>query len=157
MQMDGKGGKEGMGAITVVLTKDSRLVVLKSKMGRGCDNTYRWVRGRDAANGMSWNDFKALLVEEFCPSNEMEKMELELWNHKMVGGNHAAYTNRFHELARFSTPEIRGMVKATQPTTIQNAVLRAGILTDEAISCGMLSRGSEKRKANDEGAKSGGS
>ncbi|GKE41340.1 putative reverse transcriptase domain-containing protein [Tanacetum coccineum] len=49
------------------------------------------------------------------------------------------------------------MVKATQPTTIQNAVLRAGILTDEAISCGTLSKGSEKRKANDEGAKSGGS
>ncbi|GJT75348.1 putative reverse transcriptase domain-containing protein [Tanacetum coccineum] len=133
------------------------------------------VRGRDAANGMSWNDFKALLVEEFCPSNEMEKLELELWNHKMVGGNHAAYTDRFHELARLVphmvtpessrikryvaglAPEIRGMVKATQPTTIQNAVLRAGILTDEAISCGTLSKGSEKRKANDEGAKSGGS
>ncbi|GKA28040.1 putative reverse transcriptase domain-containing protein [Tanacetum coccineum] len=133
------------------------------------------VRGRDAANGMSWNDFKALLVEEFCPSNEMEKLELELWNHKMVGGNHAAYTDRFHELARLVphmvtpessrikryvaglAPEIRGMVKATQPTTIQNAVLRAGILTDEAISCGTLSKGSEKRKANDEGTKSGGS
>ncbi|GKA13252.1 putative reverse transcriptase domain-containing protein [Tanacetum coccineum] len=133
------------------------------------------VRGRDAANGMSWNDFKALLVEELCPSNEMEKLELELWNHKMVGGNHAAYTDRFHELARLVphmvtpessrikryvaglAPEIRGMVKATQPTTIQNAVLRAGILTDEAISCGTLSKGSEKRKANDEGAKSGGS
>ncbi|GJU70858.1 putative reverse transcriptase domain-containing protein [Tanacetum coccineum] len=133
------------------------------------------VRGRDAANGMSWNDFKALLVEEFCPSNEMEKLELELWNHKMVGGNHAAYTDRFHELARLVphmvtpessrikryiaglAPEIRGMVKATQPTTIQNAVLRASILTDEAISCGTLSKGSEKRKANDEGAKSGGS
>ncbi|GJU00856.1 putative reverse transcriptase domain-containing protein [Tanacetum coccineum] len=127
------------------------------------------------SNGMSWNDFKALLVEELCPSNEMEKLELELWNHKMVGGNHAAYTDRFHELARLVphmvtpessrikryvaglAPEIRGMVKATQPTTIQNAVLRAGILTDEAISCGTLSKGSEKRKANDEGAKSGGS
>ncbi|GKG50189.1 hypothetical protein Tco_0521289, partial [Tanacetum coccineum] len=36
------------------------------------------VRGRDAANRMYWNDFKALLVEELCPSNEMEKLELEL-------------------------------------------------------------------------------
>ncbi|GKB52566.1 reverse transcriptase domain-containing protein [Tanacetum coccineum] len=133
------------------------------------------VRGRDVANGMSWNDFKALLVEEFCPSNEMEKLELELWNHKMVGGNHAAYTDRFHELARLVphmvtpesscikryiaslAPKIKGMVKAVQPTTIQSAVLRAGILTDEAISCGTLSKGSEKRKAEDEGARSGGS
>ncbi|GKA81136.1 reverse transcriptase domain-containing protein [Tanacetum coccineum] len=130
------------------------------------------IRGRDAANGMSWNDFKALLVEEFCPSNEMEKLELELWNHKMVGGNHVAYTDRFHELARLVphmvtpessrikryiaglAPEIRGMVKAVQPTTIRSAVLRACILTDEAISCGTLSKGSEKRKAEDKGAKS---
>ncbi|GJT53839.1 putative reverse transcriptase domain-containing protein [Tanacetum coccineum] len=43
---------------------------------------------------------KALLVEEFCPSNEMEKLESELWNHKMVGANHASYTDRFHELAK---------------------------------------------------------
>ncbi|GJV53302.1 putative reverse transcriptase domain-containing protein [Tanacetum coccineum] len=30
------------------------------------------------------NDFKALMVEEFCPSNEMEKLESEFWNHKMA-------------------------------------------------------------------------
>ncbi|GJX39294.1 hypothetical protein Tco_0252597 [Tanacetum coccineum] len=34
-------------------------------------------RGREAAIGMSWNDFRALLIEEFCPSNEMEKLENE--------------------------------------------------------------------------------
>ncbi|GKG63529.1 reverse transcriptase domain-containing protein, partial [Tanacetum coccineum] len=51
------------------------------------------------AMAMSWNNFKALMVEEFCPSNEMEKLESEFWNHKMVGANHAAYTDRFHELA----------------------------------------------------------
>ncbi|GJV52907.1 zinc finger, CCHC-type containing protein [Tanacetum coccineum] len=108
MQMEGMGEMEGMGAITVVLTKDSKLVDLKSTMGRGCNSTYPL--GAD----LRWNG---------QASNEMEKLELELWNHKMVGGNHAAYTDRFHELA----------------------------------SCGTLSKGSEKRKANDEGAKSGGS
>ncbi|GKC32069.1 hypothetical protein Tco_1039363 [Tanacetum coccineum] len=35
-------------------------------------NTQVQARGHEAAIGMSWNDFKALLVEEFCPSNEME-------------------------------------------------------------------------------------
>ncbi|GJT53248.1 putative reverse transcriptase domain-containing protein [Tanacetum coccineum] len=40
------------------------------------------------------------MVEEFCPSNEMEKLENEFWNHKMVGVNHASYTDRFHELAK---------------------------------------------------------
>ncbi|GKC00579.1 putative reverse transcriptase domain-containing protein [Tanacetum coccineum] len=115
--------------------------------------TKREVRGREAAIGMIWNDFKALLVEEFCPT----------------------YTDRFHELAKLVphlvtpesarikryvaglAPEIRGMLKATQPTTIQNAILRAGILTDEAISCGTLSKSNEKRKAVEEDAKSRGS
>ncbi|GKF85137.1 hypothetical protein Tco_0250035 [Tanacetum coccineum] len=45
----------------------------------------------DGKGGMSWVHFKSLLVEEFCPSNEMEKLENKFWNHKMVGANHAAY------------------------------------------------------------------
>ncbi|GJR18024.1 putative reverse transcriptase domain-containing protein [Tanacetum coccineum] len=58
------------------------------------------IRSREAAVGMSWEDFKTLTREEFCPSNEMQKLETELWNHAMVGAGHAAYTDRFHELAR---------------------------------------------------------
>ncbi|GJS99940.1 hypothetical protein Tco_0821110 [Tanacetum coccineum] len=53
------------------------------------------VRGREAALGMTWEDFKALLMEEFCPRSEMEKLETEFWNHAMVGANHAAYTIGF--------------------------------------------------------------
>ncbi|GJT15390.1 hypothetical protein Tco_0874096 [Tanacetum coccineum] len=37
-------------------------------------NTQVQTRGREATIGMSWNDFRALLMEEFCPSNEMEKL-----------------------------------------------------------------------------------
>ncbi|GJW99293.1 putative reverse transcriptase domain-containing protein [Tanacetum coccineum] len=117
---------------------------------------------------MTWNDFKELMVEEFCPSNEMEKLENEFSNHKMVGANHAAYTDRFHALAKLVphlvtpessrikryiaglVPEIRGMLRATQPTTIQNAILRAGILTDKAVSCGTLTKGNDKRKVVEE-------
>ncbi|GJY30465.1 putative reverse transcriptase domain-containing protein [Tanacetum coccineum] len=91
-----------------------------------------------------------------------------------IGANHAAYTDRFHELAKLVphlvtpesarikryvaglAPEIRGMLKVTQPTTIQNAILRAGILNDEAIRCGTLSKSNEKRKAMEETGKSGG-
>nr|GEV76002.1 reverse transcriptase domain-containing protein [Tanacetum cinerariifolium] len=46
----------------------------------------------------------------------MTKLETELWNHVMVEASHAAYTDRFHELARLVphlvTPKIgrfRGM------------------------------------------------
>ncbi|GJW51267.1 putative reverse transcriptase domain-containing protein [Tanacetum coccineum] len=55
---------------------------------------------REVTVGMSWDDFKALMSEEFYPSHEMQKLESELWNHMMVSTGHSAYTYRFHELAR---------------------------------------------------------
>ncbi|GJZ91597.1 putative reverse transcriptase domain-containing protein [Tanacetum coccineum] len=136
-------------------------------------NTQVQARGREAAIGMSWNDFKALLVEEFYPSNEMEKLENEFWNHTMVGANHVVYTNRFHELAKLVphlvtpessrikryihglAPQIHGMLRATQPTTIQSAILTAGILTDEVVRCGTLTKGNDKRKEIEESSKQG--
>ncbi|GKB61896.1 putative reverse transcriptase domain-containing protein, partial [Tanacetum coccineum] len=137
-------------------------------------NTQVQAMGREAAIGMSWVDFKAFLVEEFCPSNEMEKLESEFWNHTTAGANHAGYTDRFHELAKLVphlvtpeskrigryinglAPQIRGMLRATQPTTIQSAILKAGILTDEAVCCGTLTRSSEKTKEVEETSKQGG-
>ncbi|GJV39635.1 putative ribonuclease H-like domain-containing protein [Tanacetum coccineum] len=66
---------------------------------------------QEVAVSMSWNDFKCMMIQEFCPSHEMQKLESELWNHAMVGAGHAAYTDRFHELARLVphlvTPESR--------------------------------------------------
>ncbi|GJY05858.1 putative reverse transcriptase domain-containing protein, partial [Tanacetum coccineum] len=130
-------------------------------------------RGHEAAIGMSWNDFRALLTEEFCPSKEMDKLESKFWNHKMVGANHTGYTDRFHELAKLVphlvtpessrikryiaglAPKIQGMLRATQPTTIQSAILRSGILTDEAVSSGTLTKGNEKRKGVEEINKQG--
>nr|GEW65868.1 hypothetical protein [Tanacetum cinerariifolium] len=131
-------------------------------------------KGREAAIGMTWAEFKALLVEELCPSNEMVKLESKFWNHKVVGANHVGYTDRFHELAKLVlhlvtpessrikryivglAPEIQEMLRATQPTTIQSVILRAGILTNKAVSCGTLTKGNEKRKGVEESSKQGG-
>ncbi|GJT94214.1 reverse transcriptase domain-containing protein, partial [Tanacetum coccineum] len=72
-------------------------------------NSQIHIRGQEAVVGMSWEDFKTLTREEFFPSNEMQKLETELWNYAMVGAGHAACTDRFHELARlvphFVTPK----------------------------------------------------
>ncbi|GJZ41075.1 putative reverse transcriptase domain-containing protein [Tanacetum coccineum] len=113
---------------------------------------------REVAVSMSWNDFKFMMIEEFCPSHEMQKLETELWNHAMVRAGHAAYTDRFHELARLVphlvTPEsrmidryvygltlqIRGMVAATEPKTIQKVVQISGALTDEAVRNGSIKK-----------------
>ncbi|GJZ54661.1 putative reverse transcriptase domain-containing protein [Tanacetum coccineum] len=57
-------------------------------------------RSREVAVGMAWEGFKTLMREELCPSNEMQKLKTELWNHDMVGVGHVAYIEKFQELAR---------------------------------------------------------
>ncbi|GJW08806.1 hypothetical protein Tco_1571229 [Tanacetum coccineum] len=52
----------------------------------------------------------------------MQKLESELWNHAMVGAGHAAYTDRFHELARLVLHLI------------------SGALTDEAVRNGTIKK-----------------
>ncbi|GKF29861.1 putative reverse transcriptase domain-containing protein [Tanacetum coccineum] len=77
-------------------------------------------RGREAAIGISWEDFRTLTREEFRLSNEMQKLKIELWNHVMVRAGHAAYTDRFHELARLVphlvTPEKVRELKGMDPS-----------------------------------------
>ncbi|GJS11182.1 putative reverse transcriptase domain-containing protein [Tanacetum coccineum] len=89
------------------------------------------------AISMSWNDFKFMMIQEFCPSHEMQSLETELWNHVMVRASHAAYNDRFHELARLVphlvTPESR---------MIERYI--SGALTDEAVRNGSIKNG-EKR------------
>nr|GEV09094.1 putative reverse transcriptase domain-containing protein [Tanacetum cinerariifolium] len=111
----------------------------------------RWIKKTEFVHDMSGCSigqklkYTVGLFVEFCPSHEMQKLESELWNYAMVGAGHAAYTDRFHELARFVlhlvTPEsrtieryvyglalqIREMVAATEPKTIQKAVQISGI------------------------------
>ncbi|GJS99603.1 putative reverse transcriptase domain-containing protein [Tanacetum coccineum] len=95
---------------------------------------------REVAVSMSWNDFKFMMIQAFCLSHEMQKLESELWNHAMVRAGHAAYTDRFHELARLVPHLIRGMVAATEPKTIQKAVQISGALTDEVVRNGSIKK-----------------
>ncbi|GJR36367.1 putative reverse transcriptase domain-containing protein [Tanacetum coccineum] len=99
-----------------------------------------------------------LFVDKALTCHEMQKLETKLWNHVMVGAGHAAYTDRFHELARLLphlvtpesrkieryvyglAPQIRGMVAATEPKTIQKAVQISGALTDEAVRNGSIKK-----------------
>ncbi|GJS62537.1 putative reverse transcriptase domain-containing protein [Tanacetum coccineum] len=162
-EYDGKGG-------AVVLTRwIEKMESVQDMSGCSVDQKVKYTAGsfvgkaltwwnsqirtlsREVAVSMSWNDFKFMMIEEFCPSHEMQKLESELWNHAMVGAGHAAYTDRFHELARLVphlvtpesrmieryvyglAPQIRGMVAATEPKTIQKVVQISGALTDEAV------------------------
>ncbi|GKB71576.1 putative reverse transcriptase domain-containing protein, partial [Tanacetum coccineum] len=80
----------------------------KEYNGKGGAIVYtRWIKKIESVQDMNGCEVNqkvkytdGLFVEEFCPSNEMQKLETELWNHAMVEDGHAAYTDRFHELAR---------------------------------------------------------
>ena len=41
-------------------------------------NTQVQTRGRDATSRITWEDFKKMLKEEFCPRSEIQKLEAEL-------------------------------------------------------------------------------
>ncbi|GJX59764.1 putative reverse transcriptase domain-containing protein [Tanacetum coccineum] len=117
---------------------------------------------QEVAVSMSWNDFKFMMIQEFCPSHEKQKLETELWNHAMVEAGHDAYTDRFHELARLVPHlvnsesrkieryvyglalQIHRMVAATEPQTMQKAVQISGALTNEAVRNGSIKKVEKK-------------
>nr|GEV23574.1 putative reverse transcriptase domain-containing protein [Tanacetum cinerariifolium] len=62
-------------------------------------NTLVKTQGHAVAIAQPWEDFKKLLMEEYCPVDEIQKLESEFWNHQMVGSDIDGYTAIFH-LAR---------------------------------------------------------
>ncbi|GJU78206.1 putative reverse transcriptase domain-containing protein [Tanacetum coccineum] len=109
-EYDGKGG-------VVVLTRwIKKIESVQDMSGSSIDQ-------KEVVVSMSWNEFKFMMIEEFCPSHEMQKLETELWNHVMI----------------------RGMVEATEPKTMQKVVQISGALTDEAVRNGSIKK-VEKRE-----------
>jgi hypothetical protein len=112
--------------------------------------------GLVAAYSLSWEELKTMMMEEFCPRSEMQKIEIELWNLTMTGADITGYTTRFQELARLVphmvipefkrieryiyglVPQIRSMVTTSKPITFMGAVTLAKTLTDEAVRMGTL-------------------
>ena len=91
---------------------------------------------------------KVLLLEEYCPRGEIQKLEQELWNLKMTGSDLVAYMARFNDLAALCpamvnpepkkveryiwglSPQIQGHVLASNPITFNNAKRQAQRLID---------------------------
>nr|GEY34103.1 putative reverse transcriptase domain-containing protein [Tanacetum cinerariifolium]GEY35669.1 putative reverse transcriptase domain-containing protein [Tanacetum cinerariifolium] len=126
-------------------------------------------------NGCSYKEFLACNPKEYDGKGGVvvltwwiDKMKSvhDFWNHTMVGAGHAAYTDRFHELARLVShlvtlksrmikeyvyglaSQIRGMVAAIEPKSIQKAVHISGALTYEAVRNGSIKK-VEKRGRRD--------
>ncbi|GKC09517.1 putative reverse transcriptase domain-containing protein [Tanacetum coccineum] len=137
-EYDGKGG-------VVVLTRwIEKMESVYDMSGCSIDQKVKYTTGS--------------FVGKALTCHEMQKLESELWSHTMVGVGHDAYTNRFHELARLVphlvtlesrmieryvyglTPQVRGMVAATEPKTIQKVVQIYGALTAKAVRNGSIKK-----------------
>ncbi|GJR98060.1 putative reverse transcriptase domain-containing protein [Tanacetum coccineum] len=98
---------------------------------------------------MPWTKMKQLISVEFCPIEEIQRMEHELWNLKVKEYDIIAYTHRFNELAlmcsRMVEPErvkvdayirglmdnIKGEVTSSKPTDLNEAVCMAYKLMEQ--------------------------
>ncbi|GJT84571.1 putative reverse transcriptase domain-containing protein [Tanacetum coccineum] len=105
--------------------------------------------GLEAANQIGWTEMKRIMTEEFCPVEEVQRMEHELWNLKVKEFDITAYTKRFHELVhlcpemvpserkkieayiRGLTDNIKGTVIGSKPTSLNEAVRMAHALMEQ--------------------------
>ncbi|GJW62617.1 putative reverse transcriptase domain-containing protein [Tanacetum coccineum] len=96
--------------------------------------------GLDTLNQMPWTEMKQLMTAEFCPIEEVQRIEHELWNLKVKEYYVVAYTQRFNELAlmflrmveptrvkvdayiRGLTDNIKGEVTSSKPADLNEAV-----------------------------------
>ncbi|GJV26468.1 putative reverse transcriptase domain-containing protein [Tanacetum coccineum] len=122
--------------------------------------------GNEAAFSMSWRELMKLMTEVYCPRNEIQKMETELWNLTMKNNDLTTYTQRFQELTMMCTkmvPEeedrvekfiggiidnIQGNVIAAEPTRLQDAVRIANNLMDQKLKGYTVRNAENKRRLN---------
>ncbi|GJV35553.1 putative reverse transcriptase domain-containing protein [Tanacetum coccineum] len=120
--------------------------------------------GVDVAFAMTWRDLMKLMTEVYCPRNEIQKMETELWNLTVKNNDLAAYTQRFQELTLLCTrmvPEeedrieryvgglpnnIQGNVMSAEPTRLQDAIRLANSLMDQKLKGYAIRSAENKRK-----------
>ncbi|KAJ0470202.1 putative retrotransposon gag domain-containing protein [Helianthus annuus] len=110
--------------------------------------------GIEMANATTWDDFKELMREEYCPRDEVQKLENEYYNLKMVGSEIEAYSKRSHELANMCpnlsrppprrielyikglAPQVKGLVIATNLDNLPRIIRLAHKITDQEVERG---------------------
>ncbi|GJS66863.1 putative reverse transcriptase domain-containing protein [Tanacetum coccineum] len=107
-----------------------------------------------------------LVTEVYCPRNEIQKMETELWNLSVKNNDMATYTQRFQELTMMCTKmvleeedrvekfigglpdNIQGNVIPAAPTRLQDAVRTANNLMDQKLKGYAVKNAENKRRLN---------
>nr|GEU97289.1 putative reverse transcriptase domain-containing protein [Tanacetum cinerariifolium] len=62
-------------------------------------NSHIKTDGHDVAYAMTWTNQKKKMTEEYCPRDEIKKLEVVMWNMKVKGTDVVSYNQCFQELA----------------------------------------------------------
>ncbi|KAI3717465.1 hypothetical protein L1987_69102 [Smallanthus sonchifolius] len=126
-------------------------------------NGEKRTRGVEATMALPWDEVKRLMTEEFCPRNEVRKLEAEFWDLTQESGESLSYTTRFHELSllvpHMVTPlsrciekyidglprQIQDTVLERNPATLEDAIRLSANLTDNHVKAGTLTRKGTKK------------
>ncbi|GJU44925.1 putative reverse transcriptase domain-containing protein [Tanacetum coccineum] len=117
-------------------------------------NSHKRTIGVDAAYDMNWAGLMKLMTEVYCPRNEIQKMENELWNLTVKGNDLTAYTERFQEFLMKRTMErfigglpdnIQGNVIAANLARLEDAIRIANQLMDKKLQ-GYAARSAENKR-----------
>nr|GFA69285.1 hypothetical protein [Tanacetum cinerariifolium] len=107
--------------------------------------------GIEVVTRKTWAEIKVMMTEEFCPPEEIQRMEGELWNLRVKEMDISSYTTRFNELVilcprmvpmerkkveayiRGLSEKIKGEVTSSEPATLNKAVRMAYTLMEQKV------------------------
>ncbi|KAD4982495.1 hypothetical protein E3N88_19166 [Mikania micrantha] len=114
-------------------------------------NTVKQSKTNTDVEGLKWENLKELVMKQFCPKNEIDKIEREFLTLKAGRMNHRQYTSKFNEMSRLVPhlvkteerrmklyveglpPRVHTHVKAPAPRTFESAVEISGIVWDDVF------------------------
>ncbi|KAI3700019.1 hypothetical protein L2E82_44632 [Cichorium intybus] len=95
------------------------------------------------ANSMSWEELKTMLMKEYCPRGEIQKLEQELWNLTMKE------SMKVERYIWGLSPLIQGNVEAASPATFDSAKRLAQRLVDHGVRQGTMTSKTDQPREKD--------
>nr|GEX51573.1 hypothetical protein [Tanacetum cinerariifolium] len=143
---------------------------------RGNEGVVGLIRWIEKTEMVFTAEMKVMMTEEFCPPEEIQRMEGELWNLSVKEMDISSYTTRFNELVilyprmlpterkkveayiRRLSKNIKGEVTSSEPATLNKAVWMAHTLIEHKVKA-IVEREADNKKRkweNFQGGSSGG-
>nr|GFB48192.1 hypothetical protein [Tanacetum cinerariifolium] len=130
--------------------------------------------GIEVVTRKMWAEMKVMMTEEFCPPEEIQRMEGELWNLRVKEMDISSYTTRFNELVilcpgmvptkrkkveayiRGLSEKIKGEATSSEPATLNKAVRMAYTLMEHKVKA-IAEREADNKKRKRENFQGGSS